>query len=485
MSLWLAVLIPGGAAILLALYRRHQARINLWATVLTCCATFLTVLGPAHTGPAFMLDAISKPFLLTTACIALCTAFSCPYFLEPVGQEQGGGGKSGAVLFYPLFQAFLFAMQLALACSNIGILWVALEGATLATVLLVAFNRTPRAVEAAWKYFVLCGVGIAQALFGTVLVAFAARQALDDPERAMNWPALHAAASHLDPTVMGIAFVFCLVGYGTKAGLVPLHQWLPDAYSAAIAPLLAMLSGTLLNVALYALLRIKMLTDAALATSASQRVPGMLLVTFGLASVLVAALLLLRQRDIKRLFGYSSIEHMGIATFALGLDTPLATFAALLHLLCHGLGKAALFIIVGAVTRKAGSRSVEQIRGLLHLDPRLGWAFVAAAAAMAGLPPFGLFVSEFLILTSAAAHQPGLAVTLALCMLIGFVALLRQLQPMVLGEASAVASPSSESLVLGPSWLQLGLVVILGMLTPPPILHVLREAAMRIITLPP
>jgi hydrogenase-4 component F len=483
MSLWLAVLIPGAAAILLALHRRHQASINLWATVLACCAAGLAVLGPAHAGPALMLDAINKPFLLVTALIALATALSCPYFLQSAGQESGS--KGGMALFYPLFQAFLCAMQLALACSNIGILWVALEGATLATVLLVAFNRTPQAVEAAWKYFVLCGVGIAQALFGTVLVAFAARQALDAPERAMNWPALHGAASHLDPTVMGIAFVFCLVGYGTKAGLVPLHQWLPDAYSAAIAPLLAMLSGTLLNVALYALLRIKMLTDAALAHSASQHVPGQLLVAFGLASVLVAALLLLRQRDIKRLFGYSSIEHMGIATFALGLGTPLATFAALLHLLCHGLGKAALFIILGAVTRKAGSRSVEQIRGLLHLDPRLGWAFVAATAAMAGLPPFGLFASEFLILTSAAAHQPWLAVALALGMMIAFAALLRQLQPVILGKAPAVARQPEQLLALWPSWLQLGLVVILGMLTPPPILHGLQDAAMRIITLPP
>ncbi len=474
MSLWLAVLIPGAAAILLAFHRQHQAQINLWASALACIAALLAVLGPAHAGTVLMLDAINKPFLLTTGFITLTVALSCPYFLEPAG-------KGGAALFYPLFQAFSCTMQLALACSNIGILWVALEGATLATVLLVAFNRTPQAVEAAWKYFVLCGVGIAQALFGTVLVAFAAHQALDDPQQAMNWPALHAAASHLDPTVMGIAFVFCLVGYGTKAGLVPLHQWLPDAYSAAIAPLLAMLSGTLLNVALYALLRIKMLTDAALATSASHDIPNMLLLAFGLASTLLAALLLLRQRDIKRLFGYSSIEHMGIATFALGLGTPLATFAALLHLLCHGLGKAALFIIVGAVTRKAGSRSTERIRGLLHLDPRLGWAFMAAAAAMAGLPPFGLFVSELLILTSAAAHQPWLAASLALCMVIAFAALLRQVQPMVLGEAPAATTmQTKETIALWPSWLQLGLVVILGLLMPPPILHVLQNAAIRI-----
>ena len=474
MSLWLAVLIPGGAALLLAFSRQHHAQINLSASALACGATLLAVLAPAHAG-TLMLDALNAPFLLTTAFITLTVALSCPAFL-------GKAGKGGAALFYPLFQAFSCAMQLALACSNIGILWVALEGATLATVLLVAFNRTPQAVEAAWKYFVLCGVGIAQALFGTVLVAFAAHQALDDPQLAMNWPALHAAASHLDPTVMGIAFVFCLVGYGTKAGLVPLHQWLPDTYSAAIAPLLAMLSGTLLNVALYALLRIKMLTDAALATSARHEIPNMLLLAFGLASTLLAALLLLRQRDIKRLFGYSSIEHMGIATFALGLGTPLATFAALLHLLCHGLGKAALFTIVGAVTRKVGSRSTERIRGLIRLDPRLGWAFMAAAAAMAGLPPFGLFVSELLILSSAAAQQPWLAATLALCMAIAFAAMLRQVQPMVLGKAPAATMPTKEAIALWPSWLQLALVVILGLLMPPPILHGLKDAAAQITT---
>jgi hydrogenase-4 component F len=369
-------------------------------------------------------------------------------------------------LYHSSFQGFLLTMLLALSTNNLGILWVALEGATLATVLLVSLYRTPESIEAAWKYFILCGVGIAQALFGTVLIYLAAAQVMPASGQVLHWTVLHQHAAELEPAVMNIAFVFLLVGYGTKVGLVPLHNWLPDAHSEGPTPMSAVLSGLLLNVALYAIVRVKMLTDGALGVPGGglESITGRLMMGFGLVSFIVASLFLHRQRDIKRMYSYSSIEHMGLMTFAFGLGGPLATFGALLHMTVHSLTKSAIFVTVGHASQIAGTQAMEHIRGLIRSQPSVGWGLLVGTLAIAGFPPFGVFISEFLLLTATMKSAPWLALPLLSGLAIAFAGLFRHLQPMVFGEPPSGQSAIKSSLT--PVLVHLLIVLWLGLSIP-------------------
>jgi hydrogenase-4 component F len=358
-----------------------------------------------------------------------------------------------------MFQGFMLAMYLVLTTNNMGIMWVAMEGATLATVLLVSLYRTPESIEAAWKYFILCGVGIAQALFGTILLYYAAVQ-IGDGENALLWSVLYENADKLNPEILEIAFVFLLIGYGTKIGLVPLHNWLPDAHSEGPTPMSAVLSGLLLNDALYAVVRNKMLVDGA----THSNMAGFLMMGFGLLSFLVAAILLHRQKDIKRLFSYSSIEHMGLMTFAFGIGGPLATFAALLHMTVHSLTKSAIFVTVGHAAQLAGTQKIDQIRGLIKTQPRIGWGLLIGTIAIAGFPPFGVFTSEFLVLLATMHSYPWLAPLLLLGIGIAFAGLFRHIQPMVYGTP-----PKDQQAIkanLWPVMIHLALVLWLGLAIP-------------------
>ena len=301
-------------------------------------------------------------------------------------------------------------MNLALVANNIGLMWVAIEMATLTTVLMVGIYRTHEALEAAWKYFILGSVGIALALFGTILVYMAARPVIGEGLYAMVWTVLVTQAPRkFDPALLNVAFVFLLLGYGTKVGLAPLHAWLPDAHAEGPTPISAVLSGLLLNVALYALLRFKML----LALNPAAIAPGPLMVTMGLISCVFAAFMLYRRRDIKRMFAYSSIEHMGIIVFAFGMGGPLANFAGLLHMTMHSLTKSAIFFAVGHIAQVKGTQKIADMGGLTVSNPVLGWGLVLGVVAIAGLPPLGIFMSEFLVVTfdlrarAVAGDHPG------------------------------------------------------------------------------
>src|SRR5437016_6608231 len=258
---------------------------------------------------------------------------------------------------------------------------------------MVGIYRSHAALEAAWKYFILGSVGIALALFGTILVYLAAKPVIGEGLDAMIWTLLIAHAATFDPALLNVAFVFLLLGYGTKVGLAPLHAWLPDAHAEGPTPISAVLSGLLLNVALYALLRFKML----LAVNPAAVAPGPLMITMGLSSLLLASFMLYRRRDIKRLFAYSSIEHMGIITFAFGMGGALANFAGLLHMTMHSLTKSAIFFAVGHISQVKGTQKIADIRGLTSSQPVLRWGLVLGVVAIAGLPPLGIFMSEFLI----------------------------------------------------------------------------------------
>jgi hydrogenase-4 component F len=374
-----------------------------------------------------------------------------------------------------MYQGFLFTMLMALSTNNLGILWVSVEGATLATVLLVSLYRTHESIEAGWKYFIICGVGISQALFGTILVYFAAVKIIPGSEEGLLWTVLHEHAASMDSGVMALAFVFLLVGYGTKVGLVPLHNWLPDAHSEGPTPMSAILSGLLLNIALYAVVRFKMLVDPAL----GNHLAGNLMMGFGMLSFSVAGLLLHRQYDVKRLFSYSSIEHMGLMTFAFGIGGPLATFGALLHMIVHSLTKSAIFITVGHATHLAGTQKMSEIRGLIRTQPFVGWGLLIGTCAIAGFPPFGVFTSEFLLFTATIKSYPWLAPPLVLGLSVAFAGLFRNLQPMVFGEQPVGQKPVVAN--MWPVFIHLGLVLWLGVSIPTVLAQWLDQATVMLV----
>ncbi|KVE36872.1 hydrogenase 4 subunit F [Burkholderia sp. BDU5] len=470
-------LVAGGC--LAFVRRQHVARaLNAGFSFLTCAAALLLAARTVAHGPMFALgglffvDAFNVFLVALTAFVGWTTSlFSNPYMR--IEQDRGKMSDGRMRLYHCMYQLFIFAMLLALLTNNVGVLWVAMEAATLATVLLVSVYRTAASLEAAWKYFILCGVGIAQALFGTILLYLAAGRRLADGD-ALLWTSLNAVKTQLDPTIVSIAFVFLLVGYGTKVGLVPMHSWLPDAHAEGPTPISAVLSGLLLNVALYAVLRCKVLADGALGNG----LPGRLLVGFGLVSVLVASFSLFRQKDVKRLFSYSSIEHMGLMTFAFGLGGPVATFAGLLHMTVHSLVKSAIFFTVGHAAQKARTQAIDGIQGLLQVSPTVGWGMMLGALAILGMPPFGVFASEFLILTMAIAKLPWSAPFLLVALAAAFAAIFMRVQRMVFGESNVATLEHPPALL--PVFVHLGLGLMLGLYVPPYLATWYRQAAAMI-----
>lgn len=467
MTLLVLLGVPLVAAAILAFVgdRKFAPELNIFGSAATCAAGFWLALQVYEQGPLmaggkfFFVDAFNVYLAVLTSFVSMTTAvFSRRYMRRE--REHGRVGPVRMRFYHAMFQLFIFAMLLCLLTNNIGVLWIAMELATLSTVLLVSLYRTPTAIEAAWKYFILCGVGISQALFGTVLLYFAAEKVLGEGGEALLWTNLSQVSGQLEPTVLSLAFVFLMVGYGTKVGLVPLHNWLPDAHSEGPTPISAVLSGLLLNIALYALVRCKVLVDGSTHTHQA----GNIMMGFGLLSVLVAAFSLLRQKDIKRMFSYSSIEHMGIATFAFGLGGPIATFGALLHMLVHSLAKSAIFFTVGHASQMHRTQDMDKIRGLFRGNPLVGWGMMFGVMAIVGMPPFGIFTSEFLILTATIKDAPLLTPFLLLGLGVAFAALFRRVQQMVSGEVPANQRPLKVAHL--PVLFHMGLVLLIGLYLP-------------------
>jgi hydrogenase-4 component F len=467
-----------GAVVLgLCGHRRYAPEINVLFSLGTFAAAAVLTVQVIDVGhlvlarEQFFIDPFNVFLVTLTAFVGFTTAlFSRPYMR--IELEHGRLNGARLRLYHSMYQLFIATMLVALTTNNMGLLWVAMEAATLSTVLLVTLYRTPASLEAGWKYFILCGVGIAQALFGTILLYFAAEKVLGGTGvSALLWTHLDAVKGELEPAVLGLAFVFLLVGYGTKVGLAPLHNWLPDAHAEGPTPISAVLSGLLLNVAMYAVMRCKVLVEGAL----QSQLPGRMLMAFGLLSVVLAAFFLWRQRDVKRLFAYSSIEHMGIIAFAFGMGGPVANFAALLHMTVHSLTKSAIFFAVGHASQKAGTQLMEQIRGLITVNPTVGWGLMLGTLAILGLPPFGVFASEFLILTTAMQQQPWATPILLAALGVAFAAIFGRVQPMVFGEPSAKRLPHPPALL--PVFAHLLLVLTLGVFIPPWLADWYRAAA--------
>jgi hydrogenase-4 component F len=450
-----------GAAILAVVPNyRWSARINIVASgIAFVCALALFHARPPPT-MLLIADDLNTVFLALNTLVGLTTSiFSASY----IGHElETGRLTPGYLRFYhAMFQLMMFGMNLALSANNIGLMWVAVELATLTTVMMVGIYRTHAAIEAAWKYFILGSVGIALALFGTILVYLAAVSVLGEGMGSMEWTNLLRHASSLDPSLLDVAFIFLLLGYGTKVGLAPMHAWLPDAHAEGPTPVSAVLSGLLLNVALYALLRFKMI----LAANPGAIAVGPLMIVLGLGSLIFAALMLYRRGDIKRLFAYSSIEHMGLIAFAFGMGGPLGNFAGLMQMIMHSLTKSAIFFSVGHIAQAKGTQKIADIRGLTTSHPLLGWTLVVGVVAITGLPPFGMFMSEFLMLTSTFARAPLLAILAAIGLLLALGALLRSLGSQAFGEPTgSTATPVRATFV--PIFTHLALVLVAGVYIP-------------------
>ena len=451
------------AALLAALKSyRLSARLNVASAFLTfVAASSLLVVRPLS-GRYLLIDDLNIVFVVLNTFVAFTTsAFSASYIAHELSTHRLT--RTHLRFYHGLYQLLLGAMNLALVANNIGLMWVAIEVATLTTVVMVGIYRTHQALEAAWKYFILGSVGIALALFGTILIYMAARPIVGEGLNGMVWTVLIQHVAQFDPALLNLAFIFLLLGYGTKVGLAPLHAWLPDAHAEGPTPISAVLSGLLLNVALYAVLRFKLL----MAANSGAIAPGPLMATLGLLSLVFAGFMLYRRGDIKRLFAYSSIEHMGIIVFAFGMGGAIANFAGLLHMTMHSLTKSAIFFAVGHVTQIKGTQQIAEIRGLTASHPFLGWALVVGVIAIAGMPPAGIFMSEFLIVSSTVAHAPILAVLMVIGLLVAFGALLLRLHGLAFGEPKGSLQPVHASYL--PLTAHLALVLVAGVYLPPPL----------------
>ena len=410
---------------------------------------------PLRVGSVLRVDALSAVMLIVIGSVAVVATWASIGFVD--AERATGEVESRDLRRYAtLVPAFLAAMVLAVVANNLGVLWAAVEATTIVTAFLVGHRHSRGSVEATWKYVIICSVGIALAYLGTILVYYAARQSGIPAEAALDWSQLAAHAGELDPGVMRIAFALLVLGYGAKAGMIPLHSWLADAHSQAPAPVSALMSGVLLPVAVYALIRYRVIAVGSLDGAYVRN----LLLAVALVSIALATSLIIAQQDYKRLLAYSSIEHMGLVVIGLAIGTPLAIAASLLHILGHGLGKAVLFCGAGQILVSERTTRIAGVRGLLARRPVLAASFGAGCVALLGLPPFSLFASELGLARAATADGLGWVIAVALTLLvIVFVATTVQVTPMILGSApgtsgatgtgAAAAAGSTAPLVVG------------------------------------
>ncbi len=351
-------------------------------------------------GDWIYIDSLGVIVLTLITIVGTCAALNSQSYIAH-DLARGELRAEDEPRYYALFLAFMATMVAVPMVNNLGLMWVAIEATTVVSVLLVSIYRTGHSLEAAWKYLVLGSVGIALALFGTMMTYYAASATIGETASALNWTELRATSVQLDPEVMRLAFIFVLVGYGTKVGLAPMHTWLPDAHSQAPSPVSGLLSGVLLNCAVYAVLRFRVLTIDATGAEYTER----LLIGFGLFSIAIAVPFIAVQHDIKRMLGYSSVEHMGIIVLAVGVGGHLALYAAMLHLIAHSLTKSTLFLAAGSAVQAFNSRSMHRMRGLLRVIPLPGAVLVLGVLALAGMPPFAMFTSEYGLISGAFAND--------------------------------------------------------------------------------
>ncbi len=469
----------GAAACLVPALAERAGRV---ATLVTAAAFALALLlaarvlagGPVEGANLWLrADALSALVTLVVTAIAAACAWYGEHYMPVVLARERAEDRWPAGRYEALYLTLVAGMLLGALANNLGLLWIAIEAATLASALLVGYYRRPGAVEAGWKYLLLCSVGIALALLATVLLYYSAVHVLGDGSRGLHWSVLREVAGSLDPRFVKLAFLFALAGYGAKAGLAPMHSWLPDAYSQAPTPVAALMSTALLATSLTGLLRFHAITAACVGHEWSSG----LLVLFGVLSMLVATPFLLVQGEYKRLLAYSSIEHTGILTFAIGVGTPLAVFGGLLHLFVQSFAKSLAFLVGGSIARGAASRRMDQWSGVLEASPALGALLVGAGLGLVGLPPAATFLSEWLSLAGAfASPHRGAAVAAVVALVIVFAGLTFHWGRMVLGRARPRFTDLLPAASRAPLWALLAVLVLLGFWLPAPLRALLDRA---------
>lgn len=427
----------------------------------------------------FYIDSLSVIVLDIILFIgAMVCFYSIGYLNEEYRHTKVDLGK--IKVYYTLTYVFIFVMSFVVTTQNMGIMWIAIEATTLASVFLVGFYNKKHSIEAAWKYIIICSVGIALALLGIIFLYFSSTSTFHNTNAGLNWSFLYENAKMLDPGVLKIAFIFVFVGFGTKVGLAPMHTWLPDAHSQAPAPISALLSGVLLNSAMYGIIRMTSVVNKNLGSSTYT---SGLLIAFGLLSIVTAAIFILPQRDYKRLLAYSSIEHMGIITFGLGIFTPAAVFAALFHMVNHAFTKSTLFLSSGNVYLKYHTKEISRVTGLLRILPLTGTVFLLAVFAIAGMPPFSVFSSELgIILSSFNSGHTMLGALFIILISVVFACIAASMLKMFFGKCGARDIVQGEINKPGTFIISFLLIIILAMgLYMPTQLSGLFESASRII----
>ncbi|HTY86969.1 MAG TPA: proton-conducting transporter membrane subunit [Candidatus Acidoferrum sp.] len=482
--LTLIVLLPPAAALLCLLVRWRwlMEGLNLlaFAATLALGIRLLPEVLACHAvteGNGFLYaDALSAWMVLLISAVSLGTSFYAGrYFRRDLA---AGAVTPGRVKeFFVLTPLFSTGMFLAVLANNLGVMWFALEATALSSVLLVALYNRKTSLEAAWKYVMLGSLGLALALFGTVFTyAAAINQNSAEHLPSFNWSHLMTVADQFDPRLIKLAFVFVLVGYGTKAGLAPMHTWLPDAHSEAPSPTSAMLSGVSLKVAIYALLRFHILTSQCLGPEFSRR----FLLGFGLFSMCLAAPFILVQGDLKRMLAYSSLEHVGLICTAVGLNTPVTIFGALLHMGYHALTKPVLFFAAGNIHQTFHTLKLRVIGpGVVQVLPVTVVFMGLAAVAAMGLPPFGLFYSELTVLSGGfAAGRTGISTLILVLLIAAFCGILRQLTRILLGEREAGRTTDAQAWDGVPAMgLLVGGLLVFSVWLPIPLRQLLHQAA--------
>jgi hydrogenase-4 component F len=422
------------------------------------------------------VDALAAVFLLIVIVVGfLVGVYSIGYIRNDVKSGELSADRVGA--YYALFSLFLFTMLLVVTANNIIMMWVAVEATTLGSAFLVGVYGHRSSLEAAWKYVIICTVGVAFGLYGTILVYSDAVNFMQQPGAAILWTEIVKNAKALDPTLLKLAFVFVLIGFGTKAGIFPMHAWLPDAHSEAPSPVSALLSAVLLKCALLVVIRFSIILNQGIGPEFTHNI----FLVFGALSVASAALFMFVQRDIKRLLAYSSVENIGLIVLGLGVGGAAGILAALLHTINHSLVKSLMFCTSGNILMKYHTRDLGKVRGMLQAAPFTSLLLMVGALALVGSPPFNIFVSKFSII-SAGIHA-GHLILMVLCLLflaVVFAAFLRVISSAVFGELpEGVTRGELKPFILAPVAILMLLIVILGLYLPPQI-HVLLNQATQV-----
>jgi len=422
--------------------------------------------------PAISVDAIGAIVILLVATVGCFAAiYSAPYFHKEMFQNIIGLKRVRE--YYILSNLFLSVMFLSATSSHPVEAWICLEATTLTTVFLISYYNKLTTIEAAWKYLIINSTGLLMAFFGTLLYFTSVSKGVDGS--FVSWHTLEMAVNNFNPAVARIAFVFVLIGYGTKVGLVPMHTWKPDAYSNTPAPMGALLSGALMPVALVTILRFKVITDAAVGPLFSQH----LLIAFGLISIVVAALSIVTVRDYKRLLAYSSIEHAGIMALGFGFGG-LGALAAIVHMIYHSLIKSSLFFTAGNIFIKYRSSEIKLVKGAMSIIPVTSVLFLTAFFAITGLPPFGIFLTELFTLSAGVRHYLLFVIIALAAMAILFIGFLRHASSITLSETPEGVEKGEDSIwLLLPPAVLLVLVLVMTFYTPPFMLTLIHEAAAR------